>query len=186
MKAKLYKVLDQYHLYDGDKAIATTIIGNPMLLPNLSKQNCNEIFGVVDVEKLADEYLEKHFSTGLDTNYIQNIVSDGIKYGFNKAMELNKDKLFTVEDMATMMLEAVKWANDGGEIDAQKLLDNTIQSLQQPTEIDVVIVMENYGYCEGCRKAGILHCAHADTCGYAETRERPKLDSERQLIIKKI
>ena len=39
---------------------------------------------------------------------------------------------------------------------------------------------------EGCRKAGILHCAHADTCGYAETIERPKLDSEGCLILKKI
>jgi hypothetical protein len=68
----------------------------------------------------------------------------------------------------------------------KETLGEFIQSIQQPSEIEVEIVVENYGYCEGCRKAGILHCAHADTCGYAETRERPKLDSEGQLIIKKI
>jgi hypothetical protein len=45
--------------------------------------------------------------------------------------------------------------------------------------------MEEYGYCEGCRKAGMWHCAHADTCGYAETRQQPKLDENGCIILKK-
>ncbi|HEX6168254.1 MAG TPA: hypothetical protein VFZ33_01080 [Chitinophagaceae bacterium] len=28
--------------------------------------------------------------------------------------------------------------------------------------------LENGGYCEGCKRAGLYHCAHADTCGYAK------------------
>jgi len=85
MDAKLYKVLDQYHLYDGDKAIATTIVGNPMLLPNLSKQNCDEIFGVVDVEKLAEE---EYPTIGKRIKSIPTYNQEGFIKGFKKALEL--------------------------------------------------------------------------------------------------
>ena len=51
MKAKLKKESD------GDYIL---ILNDPKEyqypLPLLSKQNCDEIFGVVDVDKLADEY----------------------------------------------------------------------------------------------------------------------------------
>jgi hypothetical protein len=176
MKAKLYKVLDQYHLYDGDKAIATTIVGNPMLLPNLSKQNCDEIFGVVDVDKLADEEYSHYYFEG------RVEIRDGFRDGFNKAMELNKDKVYTLEDMSTMMLEAVKWANDGGEINARKLLYNTIQSLQQPTEIDVEIEMEvaDLAFYEN----GNRYPLKADIP--ERFKYKPRLDSEGCLILKKI
>ena len=169
MKAKLYKVLDQYHLYNGDKAIATTIVGNPMLLPNLSKQNCDEIFGIIDVEKLADEYLEKHFSTGLDTNYIQNIVSDGIKYGFKKAMELNKDKVFSEDD--------VNLAFVLGKNKDETRINKLINSRLQPTEIDVEIVTESINIDE-IRKQGQ---------GFLNANlTKPKLDAEGEITLKRI
>jgi hypothetical protein len=159
MKAKLYKVLDQYHLYDGDKAIATTIVGNPMLLPNLSKQNCDEIFGVVDVEKLA----ENKYGKGIYE--IEQV--DAYVEGFNKAMELNKDKLFTLEDMMNCWNKALKFQEH------KQTFGEYIQSLQQPTEIDVVIVMERIleGLDEMCQPQ------------YAKV---PKLDSSGNLILKKI
>jgi hypothetical protein len=147
----------------------------------LSKQNCDEIFGIIDVEKLADEYLEKHFSTGLDTNYIQNIVSDGIKYGFNKAMALNKDKVFTRQDVEKVIEMSRKGSmveqhnGYGRPIESIFVLDNLptdeiIQSLQQPTEIDVEIEMETiYGIFD-----------------YKELRKQLKLDSSGNLILKKI
>jgi hypothetical protein len=50
----------------------------------LSKQNCDEIFGVVDVEKLAEDFAKNHsiYPTAQDdTEY-------GFKQGFKKAMEL--------------------------------------------------------------------------------------------------
>jgi hypothetical protein len=166
MEAKLYKVLDQYHLYDGDKAIATTIVGNPMLLPNLSKQNCDEIFGVVDVELMADFYGSKakgnvDFKLGS---------AQGFEDGFNKAMELNNDKLFTVEDMRTAMLNAIEMTDFQKE---QFRKDNDyhialdiIQSLQQPIEIEVEI------------ESKIAIDGHT-IFGY-------ELDSEGCLILKKI
>ena len=126
MKAKLYKVLDQYHLYDGDKAIATTIVGNPMLLPNLSKQNCDSIFGIIDVEKLA----ENKYGKGIYE--IEQV--DAYVEGFNKAMELNKDKVFTLEDMRKAYYVGYEDGKSGATF-FQKL----IQSIQQPIEIDVVI-----------------------------------------------
>jgi hypothetical protein len=180
MEATLIKSEDSYILKDGlnhvlgidDKKLKDRL----ECLYLLSKQNCDEIFGVIDVEKLA----ENKYGKGIYE--IEQV--DAYIEGFNKAMELNKDKVFTLEDM--------KKAYSQGELDALKTGSYSekekefIQSLQQPTEIEVEIVMENYGYCEGCRKAGMWHCAHADTCGNAENRERPKLDSSGNLILKKI
>ena len=139
MKAKLYKVLDQYHLYDGDKAIATTIVGNPMLLPNLSKQNCDSLFGVVDVEKLAQDSYQKHSVHDNKLSLDEQIQRSGgfivgFKAGFNKAMELNKDKVFTLEDMRKAYYVGYEDGKSGATF-FQKL----IQSIQQPTEIDVEI-----------------------------------------------
>ena len=56
METKLIKVLEHYHLYVGDKAIATTIVGNPMLLPNLSLKNCEAIERGYDLGELAMGY----------------------------------------------------------------------------------------------------------------------------------
>ena len=135
MKAKLIKVLDQYHLYDGDKAIATTIVGNPMLLPNLSKQNCDEIFGVVDVDKLAFYEFPNGNING-ETSIEQKIRQSAFKVGFNKAMELNKDKLFTLEQMSVAYN-----TNRSGT-----LFEQLINSFGgQPTEIEVEIVMDICG-----------------------------------------
>jgi hypothetical protein len=132
MKAKLIKTPEQLYKLkfynDEDMLSCATAL--------LSKKNCDEIFGVIDVEKLAEEYGSKFAHSYDPEDFIA---------GFNKAMEL----------------------------------------YQQQTEIEVEIEMEYYGYCEGCRKAGMWHCAHADTCGYAETRERPKLDSQGCLILTK-
>jgi hypothetical protein len=58
MKAKLIKTEKGYGLVSADKTqpIASTL--NPHDSLKLSKQNCDEIFGVVDVEKLAEECAE--------------------------------------------------------------------------------------------------------------------------------
>jgi hypothetical protein len=95
MAAKLYKREVNYLLENEEGIIiasTSTKDGNN----KLSKQNCDEIFGVVDVEKLAEEY---------DPNYAITDISNGFHFieGFNKAMELNKDKVFTLEDMRNAM-----------------------------------------------------------------------------------
>jgi hypothetical protein len=167
MKAKLIRRDNgEFYLIDENNKITSH--------HHLSKQNCDEIFGVVDVEKYVDEYVA-------EWEYTERI---GFRDGFNKAIDLNKDKHFTLGDMK----RAFNCGRDSESIDRfedWRIFTHFIDSLE-PTEIEVEIEMENYGYCEGCRKAGIWHCAHADTCGNAETRKRPKLDLSECLILKKI
>ncbi len=124
----------------------------------LSKENCDSLFGVVDVDKLAEEFLKKH---KFASSHIADITS--FKYGFNKAMELNKDKLFTLEDMIRMSEFVKIITQTEPHITIKKLVSSYVQSLQQPTEIEVEIDMSNI---------------------YAVPE--PKLDSSGNLILKKI
>lgn len=167
----LKKLGTEYKLYGEDDSCIATTQESPH--KRLSKQNCDEIFGVINIIDLAERN-SKHS----EEDYIE---------GFNKAVELNKDKLFTVEDVRKAMSIGLSIGYGRQfEIENKSVeIDSYIQSLQKPTEIEVEIEMESYGYCEGCIKAGIWHCAHADTCGYAETRERQKLDANVCLILKK-
>lgn len=166
MKAKLIKVNDYYNLQDEKGNVIGTSyqfkspVGDN--LHKLSKQNCDSLFGVVDVEKLAKE---NHPNDGYaDTTLMQK----GFKTGFNKAMELNKDKMFTLED--------IKKAYSQGELDAlktgsySKKENEFIQSIQQPTEIKVEIEMEDKIALDGHTIIG----------------KEPKLDENKCLILKKI
>jgi hypothetical protein len=127
----------------------------------LSKQNCDEIFGVVDVEKLADE-ITKEYAT-----LTPKAFKRGVVLGINKAMELNKDKVFTIEDCKKLMKSAsYGWF--------EKDFDKHIQSLQQPTEIEVEIEMQCCGnYSPPCN----INCEYGG---------KPKLDSEGCLILKRV
>ena len=175
MKAKLVKTFEGYELHILNNK-------NNLFMPSayipkrascrvyyLSKQNCDEIFGVVDVELMADFY-GASVKGSLDFKFGAN---KGFEDGFNKAMELNKDKVFTLNDMRTAMLNAIEMTDFQKE---QFRKDNDyhialdiIQSLQQPTEINVVIVTED--------SIGI---------GDKYTPEpKPLLDSEGCLILKR-
>jgi hypothetical protein len=161
MKGKLIKDEDGYSLFTREenstnrKFIATT---QGMYVDHkLSKQNCDEIFGVVDVEKLAEESVFDGFRTIW-------------KNGFNKAMELNKDKLFTVEELRYAFYTGMKHGSEGGIMFGKALADEYVQSLQQPTEIEVEIVTEEFeSYDE------ILNAV-----------KKPILDSNGCLILEKI
>jgi hypothetical protein len=122
-----------YNLESENKVIGTTYefssdVGDVIPYKRLSKQNCDEIFGVIDVDNLVDKFVE-----GLDiSEKVKHAIQFGYQEGLIKAMELNKDKLFTVEDMKKAIY--IAWEDDN--------LSSTdiIQSLQQPTEIEVEIV----------------------------------------------
>ena len=88
----------------------------------LSKENCDEIFGMINILDLAERN-SKHS----EEDYIE---------GFNKAVELNKDKVFTVEDVKKIvdMSRDIKYVTFS--------IDELISSLQQPEEIEVEIEME--------------------------------------------
>jgi len=152
---ELVKREDHYGLYneDGHK-IAATIDG---CNSKLSKENCDEIFGVLDVETLSDEYSHDSIwfnkrGTYNNQEFFEFIAKKSFTDGFNKAMELNKDKLFTVEDIKKAI--AFGWDYEG--LTKEEMLerynfkleydnsytediDKFIQSLQQPKEIEVEI-----------------------------------------------
>ena len=90
MKAKLIKTPEQLYKLkfynDEDMLACATAL--------LSKQNCDEIFGVVDVEKLAEE----EYPSGDDWTNEQSLVRKlAFKKGFNKAMELYQPTEIEVE-----------------------------------------------------------------------------------------
>jgi len=88
MKAKLRKDKDHYRLFVEDKQIGSTgtrVSSKEMY--QLSFENCDSLFGVTDVEKLAEESLGDKISSPYHA-YIE---------GFNKAMELYQPTEIEVE-----------------------------------------------------------------------------------------
>jgi hypothetical protein len=169
---ELVKRDDHYGLYneDGHK-IAATIDG---CNSKLSKENCDEIFGVFDVEKL---FLETPHTIEDEKDYWK--IRAGYIEGFNKAMELN-DKLFTVEDMKKLMYATIELLEqDEGE--PIKFLKEFIQSLQQPKEIDVEIVMGTL-----CRQIDCVDDARLVESKIVWGKEDPMLDENGCLILKKL
>lgn len=165
MKATLIKKAEGwYNLYQDNVGIGSTY---PELQGyKLSKQNCDEIFGVVDVEKLFNEVDE--------TIDFHEFCFSSFKLGFNKAMELNKDKQFTLGDMK----RAFNCGRDLESIDRfedWRTFTHFINSLE-PTEIEVEVETESMNIDE-IREQG-KGFLNANT-------KKPKLDENGCLILKK-
>jgi len=152
MKAVLNKVDNGYVLLVNNIMYATDN-------DKLSKQNCDLLFGIIDVEKLAEEEYPKTSSWRLEEEF--DPIRKGFIEGFNKAIELNKDKVFTFEDMRKAYVE--------GYLDEHSF-EVVIQYLQQPKQIKVEIEMEDKIALDGQTIIG----------------KEPKLDSEGCLILTKI
>jgi hypothetical protein len=187
MKAKLIKIdKDNYTLFD-EKGIP--IGTTPNVLSNntfskLSKQNCDEIFGVVSVEKLAEEYKNKKGSIST-TELEDEIFKLGFKDGFNKAMELNKDKLFTLEDIKKAInLAYVIGKSDDTYQECEKFVCEQLQSIKQPTEIEVEIEMEKI--VDETKVMGAVKGVKGSGDKITTYKSVPKLDSQGNLILKKI
>lgn len=89
MKAKLIKTPEQFYKLkfynDEDMLACATAL--------LSKQNCDEIFGIIDVKKLAEEWYDGNGkSIYTDYNTMPSFIA-----GFNKAMELYQPTEIEVE-----------------------------------------------------------------------------------------
>jgi hypothetical protein len=166
MEAKLIKTPEQLYkleFYNDKNMLACATA-------SLSKQNCDEIFGVVDVKKLARDWRD-------NTGYHD---ADSYSYilGFNKAMELNNTKHYTLEDMMNCWNKALKFQEH------KETLGEHIQSLQQPTEIDVEIVMEKI--VDETKMIGAVKGVKGSGDKITTYKSVPKLDSEGCLILKKI
>jgi hypothetical protein len=102
----------------------------------LSKQNCDEIFGVIDVDNLVDKFVE-----GLDiSEKVKHDIQFGYQEGLIKSMELNKDKLFTVEDIKKAIEYGIQSVLQAvpGVTSTESILDR--YNYQQSKEIEVEIV----------------------------------------------
>jgi hypothetical protein len=171
MKAKLIlKHRGDYDYFlvsrtDNSEALYASLNPDGEFENKLSKQNCDEIFGIIDVEKLAEEEYKSHASNEDlygNSEDLQLAYKAGVVEGFNKAMELNKDKVFTLSDISY----AISFS---GKMKPSEIVRNL---LQQPTEIEVEIEME-------------LEIDTSKLIG-AIYGHKPKLDSEGCLILKRI
>jgi len=180
MKAKLTKITGIYTLLDdNDKMIASDDVDmqKDYEIGKLSKQNCDEIFGIIDIEKLAEEY---------DPNYAITDISNGFHFieGFNKAMELNKDKVFTLEDMKNAMNWMMTQYFEFYEQPTTGRREQYLESIQQPTEIEVEIEMKKV--VDETKVIGAVKGVKGSGDKITTYKTVPKLDSEGCLILKKI
>ena len=161
MKAKLIRRDNgEFYLIDENNKITSH--------HHLSKQNCDEIFGVLDVERLA---LSKASFFGGTYRNPEGFSDEQVGYlhGFIEAMELNKDKVFTSGNMMDMYILGGKYKIQKPDNFLEKG-NEIIESFKQPTEIEVEIEMVFLGFE---MESGVK-------------MEEPKLDSDECLILKKI
>jgi hypothetical protein len=170
IKDRLYlkKVINSYVLHRVKDGILTIegdsefVIGGIEPFYKLSKQNCDSLFGVVDVEKLAKRHHILQYIDAYNPDIEPYVVAD-YTAGFNKAMELNR---FTLEDIK----RAISFGQGMDLWKEEEQIGKFIQSRQQPKEIEVEM--------ETCSMNPLdLDCD--------EIIERPKLDSDGCLILKK-
>ena len=171
MEAKLIKVLEHYHLYVGDKAIATTIVGNPMLLPNLSLKNCQAIELGYDLDELIDRAFDNMGYHSTVTHHEESQFKLGYKVAFKEAIEILVNEKFNRQDVIHALTYGVREAKNG-RTHSQILEEYRNTHLIQQTEWDVEIVttkrMEN------------------GKSGLDVPIIKPKLDADGCLILKKI
>ena len=179
MKVKLFKTGSDYLLRDmsGEVLAITngTIEGR-----KLSKQNCDEIFGVVDVDKLAKEDADLRFpNQGDEESWLAR--NSGVVWGFNKAMELNKDKLFTLEDLEKVWDRSADYRHNPTH---ENSFGECIKSLQQPTEIEVEIEMKKV--VDETKVIGAVKGVKGSGDKITTYKSVPKLDPDGCLILKKV
>lgn len=182
MKVTLIKKAEGwYNLYQDKIGIGSTY---PELQGyKLSKQNCDEIFGIVDVEKLAQDYAKSQCEdlhdelgkTGAEWGWETAL---DFKNGFNKSIELNKNKQFTLEDVFSVVNHVLSELVKFEGFDQKYLFPEEIyqevtwkaKQIQQPTEIEVEVEMDAIPADRAPNGWDIF----------------PKLDSEGCLILKRI
>jgi len=177
MKAKLIKANGHYYLEQiPSKSISGAVLEAMMGSTDgegyhkISKQNCDEIFGVVDVEELAYNHRRTYQDSfeGMNECIMKDAMHQQVGFiaGFNKAMELNATKTFTLEEMMMCWNTALKFKQ------TKVTLGEFIHSLQ-PTEIEVEIEMEDVIQLKTRAR-------------YITNMSKPKLDADGCLILKKI
>jgi len=167
MKAKLIKTEVNYLLED-DKGVIIASTSLKEGFNSLSTKNCDEIFGVVDVIDIVYKQVRRGFDGVIDS-----FTEAFGKQCINKAMELNKDKVFTLRDVKQAIFNFANY--DRKTISELDRMDMAIESLHQPTEIEVEIEMDDIW--DGLDSTRIFP---------KEETSFPRLDPNGFLILKKI
>ena len=136
MNAKLYKTEKENYVlvdptkgtYDDGYMLGTS---RESQYNKLSIKNCETIERGYDLDELADFLKCKHDWHPPDD---LNLIVDVYKQGFQKALDLNNTKLYTLEDMMNCWNKALTFQ------DHKELFGYHIQSLKQK-EWDVEVVM---------------------------------------------
>jgi hypothetical protein len=104
-----------YSLIDNDKMIASSDVDfqKDYEVKALSKENCDDIFGIVNIEKLAKQKFPNVDNDDYEYDSEWQMLSDeykkrGFIQGVKEILELNKDKLFTVDDLTHVIDIAVQ------------------------------------------------------------------------------
>ena len=170
MKAKLIKTEVNYILED-DKGvvIASTSLKKDGLA--LSLKNCQAIERGYDLDELLDNITPNNGTTG---NISERI---GFVKGFQKALDLNNTKLYTLEDMMNCWNKALTFQ------DHKELFGYHIQSLKQK-EWDVEVVTQKY--LEGYEMIGHQKGVYGSGNRIPIYNSKPKLDADGCLILKRI
>ena len=107
---------------------------NPKTKP-ISLQEVKELIGEVDVEKWARSQYSSEPNDYEEEYYL------GLIKGYNQAIEDNKEKKYTEEDLRKAYKEGAKSQRFNAHLDgSEKTIDETIQSLQPKTEWEVCFV----------------------------------------------
>jgi hypothetical protein len=160
MKAKLIKSTVQYRLLNEDGiVIATSFYGG-----KLSFKNCQAIELGYDLDELAELSLRR-----IDGEPVNVFFQQIFKVGFQKALELNADKRFTLKEMVDCWNKALTYQ------DHKETLGEHIKSLQQ-TEWDVEIEMIG----------PLVYPANLPKEGEERPVYKPKLDTDGCLILKRV
>jgi hypothetical protein len=158
----------------------------------LSKENCDEIFGVVDDVDIA---IGKAMNYGDTWNKPETFTDSqkGYLHGFVDCLEMNEGKIFTINDVKKVieLAQSESFTCEANGEDKKCYCRNSvhcqykhfisddeiIQSLLKPTEIEVEIVTEPMNLDE-IREQGK---------GFLNTNtDKPKFDSNGNLILKKL
>jgi hypothetical protein len=187
MDGKLIKRDSYYHLESDGNIIAGNHIADNYE-HKLSIKNCESIANGYDLDELSFNYADE-----IGILHTTLAYSKHFKEGFSKAMEIQKDKLFTAEDMKKAIAMARKGSQErlhdgyGNFTQPIFVLSNTppeeiIQSLQQ-NEWDVEVVMCNSR--TGKELTNLALDLEWDEDGLSDVAI-PKLDEDGCLILKKI
>lgn len=151
MKGKLIKGKKQYSLLVDKKNIGNFDVIETSLgfiiadefgidILKLSKQNCDEIFGIVDIDTMM---------CNIESNC--NKTKEGFVLGFKMAIELNKDKLFNQYDVLDVVNHVLHEMVLFEGFDKQYLFPESVyhevtkkcsEIKNKPTEIEVEVVMD--------------------------------------------